>query len=143
MCTWYFGDGASATGTNVQHTYQNEGVYTVNLSVTNADGCTSIATQTVTITSRSATGLNNVSSKNNIPIWSGDNRVFVDFTDQGSVDAQIDLYNVLGQLLSSEKFGGSAIYSRPIDNIEAAYIIVHVTNGNTIETKKVFIVNTH
>ena len=143
MCTWNFGDGASATGTTVLHSYQNEGVYTVTLSVTNTDGCASFATQTLTVTSQSATGVNNLSGNNTIPIWSSDDRVFVDFSNQGSVDAQIDLYNVLGQLLSSEKFGRSSIYSRPIDNMEAAYIIVRVINGDAIETKKVFIANVH
>lgn len=35
-CLWTFGDGATAEGATVQHTYASPGVYTVSLSVTNA-----------------------------------------------------------------------------------------------------------
>jgi len=39
--TWSFGDGTTATGQTVTHTYANEGGYNVDLSVTDVNGCTS------------------------------------------------------------------------------------------------------
>lgn len=39
QCAWTFGDGASATGAHVQHTFPNEGYYQVCLTVTDAFGC--------------------------------------------------------------------------------------------------------
>jgi gliding motility-associated-like protein len=45
--TWNFGDGQTATGPNPSHTYLFGGTYTVTLTVSNAAGCTSTATQTV------------------------------------------------------------------------------------------------
>ncbi len=37
--TWNFGDGTTATGTNVTHTYTQNGTYTVSLVVDNGTGC--------------------------------------------------------------------------------------------------------
>jgi len=39
--TWTFGDGTTATGQNVSHTYNNEGGYQVGLVVTDINGCLS------------------------------------------------------------------------------------------------------
>ncbi len=39
FCSWSFGDGATATGHLVQHTFPHEGYYTVSLLVTDANGC--------------------------------------------------------------------------------------------------------
>ncbi len=38
---WYFGDGSTATGENVSHTYNTTGGYTVSLFATDANGCIS------------------------------------------------------------------------------------------------------
>lgn len=38
---WYFGDGSTATGENVSHTYNTVGGYTVSLFATDANGCIS------------------------------------------------------------------------------------------------------
>ena len=42
IVTWNFGDGNSATGTSVSHTYANAGVYGVTASIT-CNGCTFVA----------------------------------------------------------------------------------------------------
>jgi len=138
---WDFGDGSTAAGKVTTHNYQAQGVYIVALTVTSSTGCTSMATQSITITSRSTTGVSNITGNDKVNIWSNENKVYVDFTKQGIVDAQIDIYNVLGQLLSSEKFGRSTIYAKELDNIEAAYLIIRVKNEGSTTTNKVFIAN--
>src|SRR5690606_33796309 len=138
---WYFGDGATANTPNVTHRYTTEGIYQVELAVTNAEGCKSVTTQSVTITSRDATSFGNVGDGKDLKIWSADNLVFIDFSGQKKVEAEIELYNVIGQLIHREKFGRSTVYSREIPNLEAAYIIVRVTNDETTTTKRVFIGN--
>ena len=40
---WSFGDGASAQGAQASHTYQNAGIYTVSLTVVDAQGASSKA----------------------------------------------------------------------------------------------------
>lgn len=48
--TWDFGDGSTATGQSVDHSYLLPGAYTVTLTVTDAGGQTAKAYQTVTVT---------------------------------------------------------------------------------------------
>jgi PKD repeat protein len=47
---WDFGDGSSATGAQVSHSYGSAGDYEVTLTVTDDDGATATATETVTVT---------------------------------------------------------------------------------------------
>ncbi|MEM6428302.1 MAG: PKD domain-containing protein, partial [Deinococcota bacterium] len=47
--TWTFGDGSSANGVQVSHVYEQEGEFTVVLTVTNNNGEIATARQTVTV----------------------------------------------------------------------------------------------
>jgi gliding motility-associated-like protein len=47
--TWNFGDGTTATGDTVTHTYTNPGTYIVTMTVTLANGCTGSKSDTVVI----------------------------------------------------------------------------------------------
>jgi len=49
---WDFGDGTNATGIIVEHVYQDNGVYTVTLMVTDDDGVTATATSTKYVLNR-------------------------------------------------------------------------------------------
>jgi DNA/RNA endonuclease G (NUC1) len=47
--SWSFGDGNSASGESVAHTFAQDGVYTVTVTVTDNDGLTDSASMTVTV----------------------------------------------------------------------------------------------
>jgi len=49
-CSWDFGDGTTATGTTVMHSYSTSGEYMVTLTITDDDGLVSITTTTITCT---------------------------------------------------------------------------------------------
>ncbi len=46
---WNFGDGINATVQNATHAYSTNGTFQVNLSVTDSDGSTSLATRNITV----------------------------------------------------------------------------------------------
>jgi hypothetical protein len=46
---WNFGDGATSEDQSPEHTYSSPGVYLVTLTVQGADGCTSVASQQITV----------------------------------------------------------------------------------------------
>ena len=48
--SWTFGDGGTASGQSVSHTYQSVGSYTTTLTVTDATGSTQQATASITVT---------------------------------------------------------------------------------------------
>ncbi len=135
---WEFGDNTSANGFDVVHNYTSPGVYSATLTSTNSD-CNGTSTQQITVTEKATTDINSITDKSGITIWSNDNTVYVDFGKQPKVEAQIEIYNVLGQQLSSERFGRSSVYRRAFTNLEAAYVIVRVKNNDDITTKKVFV----
>ncbi|MGE0568076.1 MAG: PKD domain-containing protein [Bacteroidia bacterium] len=58
--TWDFGDASPTTTlTSPTHTYNSTGVYTITLNTTGANGCTNVATQTVSIFNFSPTVFGN------------------------------------------------------------------------------------
>jgi PKD repeat protein len=48
-CLWNLGDGSSASGNFVTHTYAAQGTYNITLTTTTTEGCTSVSNTTVTV----------------------------------------------------------------------------------------------
>jgi len=55
--SWNFGDGATATGVEVSHAWDENGAYTVALTVTDNDGATDVEQTTVSIANRPPTAV--------------------------------------------------------------------------------------
>lgn len=66
---WNFGDGTTALGSDVSHTYSAAGTYTVTLTVTDDDNDTGMAQQDVTLLSGESTTSLNTNSVNNGSTW--------------------------------------------------------------------------
>jgi autotransporter-associated beta strand protein len=136
--TWNFGDGSNSTAMNPAHTYSQPGTYTITMTANNT-GCSAVYTESIIVTA--APSSVNTVTESGLNIWSNNNKVMVDFSQAGDVDALIKVYNILGQTISEEKFTSNALYQKEIDNVEAAYVIVFVNNNGQITTKKLLITN--
>jgi hypothetical protein len=136
--SWSFGDGTQSSDNNATHTYSTPGVYTVTLTVTNTDGCQSTASQVVTVGQRNTTGIAQIANTQ-IRMWSNGKNVFADFTKMKNVEATIEIYNIIGQKLSSDKFNTSGIYTKALNITEAAYVIMNIRSGDEVITKKLFV----
>lgn len=93
---WTFGDGSVSTLQNPNHTYANEGTYTVTLKVLNKEGCSSSTFQSVRIIG--VPGYLNIpnsfmpaSAKNEIKIFKAKGR--------GIQEWQMSVFNKWGQVL--------------------------------------------
>lgn len=93
---WTFGDGAQSTLQNPNHTYANEGSYTVTLKVLNKEGCSATTFQLVRIIG--VPGYLNIpnsfmpaSAKNEIKVFKAKGR--------GIKEWQMSIFNKWGQLL--------------------------------------------
>ncbi len=136
---WNFGDGTPIqSGAQLVHNYSNEGTYVVTLTAVNADGCSSTAQQTITVTAKTTTGLVEADNSS-IKVWSNGNRVFVDFSKLKHVEATVSMFNLLGQQLHSEFFGKNTVYSYAFSSIDAGYVMVSVKTEEGVVTRKVLI----
>ena len=135
---WAFGDGGTASTQDPVHTYSAQGDYTVTLSVTNSLGCASVVSEKDTVTK--ALGIADVTSAGYIfNIFSYQNKVMVDFSQFKTVDATIQIYNLLGQELSHDTYHSADTYVKALD-LDAAYVIVRVQmSDGQVAVKKVFI----
>jgi len=93
---WTFGDGARSTLQNPNHTYAEDGVYTVTLKILNKEGCEAITTQSVRIIGIPGNlNLPNsfmpASSKNELRIFKAKGR--------GIKEWHMSIFNKWGQLL--------------------------------------------
>ncbi len=137
--SWNFGDGTSTSGvTNPSHSYTSAGVYSVILSVSNSEGCSSSQSQTVVV--NTATGISDIYT-GNINMWSYSGNVFIDFAHAENTNATIKIFDMLGRELINEKYSGSSLYQKNIKSIDEAYVIVNVTSEGQITNKKLFISN--
>jgi PBP1b-binding outer membrane lipoprotein LpoB len=106
------------------------------MTVTNTDGCQSTASRDVVVATM--TSLSNITDSK-IRMWSNGKNVFADFTKMKNVEATIEVYNIIGQKLSSDKFNTSGIYTKALNITEAAYVIMNIRNGDEVMTKKLFV----
>ena len=79
---WTFGDGATATGSDVTHTYGSTGTYNATLTVTDDDGATGTATVEVTVANNAAPTAS--STANRTAVNPGD---VIQFDGSGSSDS--------------------------------------------------------
>jgi PKD repeat protein len=96
--SWNFGDGTTASGSNVMHPYTMPGNYTVTLTAYNqACGDSSVYSQVITVDA-SATGIKTFSAnENNMQIDRDASGYYVQFNYSVKTNAVISVQNLLGE----------------------------------------------
>ncbi len=97
---WNFGDGDSATVsvTNVFHQFTESGTYVITLRVTNALGCTSVFSDTVTVSI--VNGIDRIKS-NSLQIQANPTLNGIEVYTPENTLADVEIYNHAGQLIYS------------------------------------------
>jgi hypothetical protein len=79
-------------------------------------------------------------SNTDINIFASGSNVMVDFSKLKTVNATIQIYDILGQQLSSEEHMTTDMYSKYVNTTEAAYVIVMVRMDNgQVQSRKLFL----
>lgn len=137
--SWNFGDGNTAQGSlTQQHTYAGIGDYLVTFTALN-DSCSETLSQTVYV---GTVGINN-QPISNISIYGQGEKVVIQFNNWGGNQANIAMYNTLGQRVESVT-GVSTLKGRQelnIAGIVPGYYIIQVVSGDKVESQKVYLGN--
>lgn len=134
---WDFGDGTWIVGiANPSLAYYAAGNYTVTLKCTNDYGCQKIADLAVDIDQVS--GITNNADEKAANISVAGKTLNVNLNDAVSGDAGIKVYNLLGQSVYSGK-ATSQLSKIELNNEQAGYYLVSVTNGDKLTTKRVYV----
>jgi PKD repeat protein len=90
---WDFGDGNTGSGSAASHTYADNGVYTVSLTVTDPDGAASTQSTTATI-ANVAPAVGRIEAPGDpVQLGTGDVRAMADFVDLGEADTHTAAWN--------------------------------------------------
>lgn len=93
---WDFGDGQTANAATATHTYTQDGVYDITLTITSAIGCTSTTTQQITV---AGTRLHHL-SPNRISIYPNPTNDLLYINWEGKFHLlQLSITNAIGQVI--------------------------------------------
>jgi len=147
--TWNFGDNTNGFGKNTQHTYTNNGTYTVCLTIQDSTtNCYSTKCSTVSITCVPPTGIkSNSNSISDTKVYpnptNGNLSIDINNIAANSKAINIRVFNVLGQEVfnADELINGNSIHKEiNLEELEnGTYYIKISDNLNYYQTRKIII----
>lgn len=108
LFSWVFGDGGQDSIAYVSHGYSTAGTYTVQLTATNAQGCTSTASRVIQVNSPSIAQPNSADRSGpsyTARITSSEGAISIETTEQNSSVVRISAID--GGFVSEEQFNGT------------------------------------
>lgn len=133
---WDFGNGLTGYTDSVNVSYTSAGIYSVSLTTVNEWGCIARSSETVTVGNQ-PNSIENMTDEE-IKIWSSGNEIFVNFYSY-DVDAEIAVYNMLGQQIFSENNYRSNQFGTSISTSPQSYLVVVAKNKGRVFSRKIFL----
>ncbi len=137
---WDFGDASQSSAQNPAHVYFTSGTYTVTLTVTGANGCSTTSTQVINA-NVGVTEQTLVNAMTLYPNPANDN-MNIELTMNDNSNVQIMAYDLSGQVLVNENKNlatGKTTLTYDVTNWSNGIYFIRVTSGNTVNTMKVVI----
>ena len=131
---WDFDDGTKGNGVNLNHTYQQDGIYTVTLTVTDDDSKTNTATKTITV-GNSPSQCNVQASSDGDPHIRTFDRLGYDFQAAGEFVLVSSSQNDLTMHVRQEPFGTSktvSVNTALSANVAGDRVGIYVLQGNKL-----------
>lgn len=138
---WNFGDGNTATTNTADHTYTTPGIYTVTLTVTNADGCQSTTTQTVTVTEKLNTGIT-TTSKESIHIYPNPASTKLNINlSKVTAETKLTLTNALGQTIQTLDKLKQGVNTIDVSQLAEGLYLITVNEGKAVLTTQRIVIS--
>ncbi|CAN5877738.1 hypothetical protein BH11BAC7_BH11BAC7_15270 [soil metagenome] len=137
---WDFGDATQSTAQNPAHVYFTSGSYTVTLTVTGSNGCSTTSTQVLSV----GVGVQEQGVVNAMTLYPNpaNDNMNLELNMNDNSDVQVLAYDMSGQILVNENKNlstGKTTLTYDVTNWSNGIYFIRVTSGNTVNTMKVVI----
>lgn len=135
LYSWDFGDGETSADFSPVHQYYTAGTFMVHLTASNAQGCTSLFTNMITVSPDLTTGILNTEVSN--ISCNGMNDGIIRLSKPGNSDWNYELKDVNGSVVSAEN---NINENTEIDHLSAGTYMLYVSSPTTLSDSLSFIV---
>ena len=135
---WDFGDGTTSTQEDPAHAYTNEGVYTVTLTITDANGCTYSTSQNIVIL---VEGIGEAANNVEVSLYPNpfSSEAYIEYTLPLPGSVSIELWNELGQKMTTIVANETQVagkHNYPVKVAEAGVYMIRFSVGDNVLWKK-------
>jgi hypothetical protein len=137
---WDLGDGTISNSFSPVHQYSSSGTYFISLTAIDSFGCTSIATDTITIPSYISLEINDKQTDFKFNVFQSQGNLQLQLLNEQQADVIINVFNYSGQIIYSYSNRNVQSYSEMIPVPSSGTYITHAIINNKLISKQVSII---